>query len=120
MQSRGKPFKEWVDRYTRKTGEPFDIPQGFKLAFDEAKGFFVFGFGTYKGEQWLELKQTCVDEWKWVFSAIEDVVRQNGLAGVLTTIKTNPRAYARLTGGKHIETDKEGRHVIAWRTEDYV
>ncbi len=103
-----------------KTGEEFEIPSGFLLAFDEHHGFFVFGYGTYNDELWLEIKQTCTDEHKWVFSAVEDTVHRNRLAGVLTTIKTNPRAYARLTGGKHIETDAEGRHVIAWRAEDYV
>ena len=111
---------EWVDRYEKKTGEPFSVPVGHKFAFDEQHGFFVFVIGEHKGKQWLEFKQTCVDDWKWVFSVVEDVVKANGLAGTLTTIKTNPRAYARLTGGKHIETIADGRHIIAWRTEDYV
>ena len=33
---------EWISKYTRKTGEQFNVPDGFQLAFDEQHGFFLF------------------------------------------------------------------------------
>ena len=111
-------FDEWVSRYVRKTGDVVNIPEHFQLAFDEQHGFFVFGFSEWKGKHWLEIRQTCVNSWMWVFNAVATTVVDNKLAGVLTYTKHNPSAYARLTGAKYIETLSDGYHVFIWEVQD--
>ena len=113
-----KTIETWIADYERKTGEKFSIPPNFQLAFDEQHGFFVFGFSEWKGKHWLELRQTCVNSWMWVFNAIATTVLDNNLAGVLTYTKHNPKAYTRLTGAKYIETLSDGCHVFIWEVQD--
>ena len=111
-------FDKWVERYEHKTGDKVFIPDGFQLAFDEQHGFFVFGFVMWQGKEWLEIRQTCVDSWQWVYQSVEDTVYMNNLAGVLTYTKRNPKAYAKQTGAKYIETLSDGCHVFIWEVQD--
>lgn len=54
-------FEDFVAKYEKKTGDKFEIPDGFQLAFDETHGFFAFGFGNWQGKTWLEICATYVD-----------------------------------------------------------
>ena len=111
-------LQEWIDRYETKTGDTFSVNDGFQLAFDLEHGFFVFGFVMWQGKGWLELRQTCVNSWQWVYQSVEDTVYMNNLAGVLTYTKRNPKAYAKLTGAKYVETLSDGCHVFVWEVQD--
>jgi hypothetical protein len=42
VQGISMTLADWVTRYESKTGEQFSVPDGFKLAFDEQRGFFYF------------------------------------------------------------------------------
>ena len=111
-------LQEWIDRYESKTGDTFSVADGFKFAFDEEHGFFVFGFTEWNGKAWLQFGATCVNSWKWIFESVIDTVKLNNLAGCLTLTKANPKAYARLTGAKYQCTDNEGYHVFTWEVQD--
>lgn len=109
---------EWIAKYEKKTGEQFSMPDGFQLAFDLDHGFFVFGFGEWKGKSWLELKQTCVNDWQWLRDCVKESVYANKLNGVLATTNRNHKAYSKLTGAKYAETLADGRHVLIWEVSD--
>lgn len=66
-----KSLEEFVAKYEKKTGDKFEVPDGFQLAFDEAHGFFVFGFGNWQGKTRLEICATAkllliggLDKWQ--------------------------------------------------------
>src|SRR5665647_2061393 len=111
-------ISDFIQKYKAKTGDAFSIPDGFQIAFDEQHGFFIFGFSKWDNRDWLEIQQTCVDSWLWVFGAVVETIIDNGLAGVLTYTRRNPKAYARLTGAKYIETLPGNCHMFILEVQD--
>lgn len=108
---------DYITKYESKTGEQFNVPEGFQLAFDEKHGFFVFGFGEWKGKQWLEIGATQVDSWKWLYDSVKDTVLQNDLAGVIATTHRNPKAFVKLTGASRYE-EYNGLFVVIWEVQN--
>lgn len=111
-------LSDWITRYESKTGEQFSVPDGFQLAFDEAHGFFVFGFSLWQGKEWLQFGATCVDSWQWVFDSVKDTVIMNNLAGCLAKTKRNSKAFGKLLGAKYQGIDDDGSHIFTWEVSD--
>ena len=93
---------EWVAKYERKTGEQFNVPDGFQLAFDEAYGFFCFSLDERDGIKFFNIAHTCVNSWKWVIDCSRPLAVAFGAKYFVTATNRNEKAYQRLTGGIRI------------------
>lgn len=88
---------EWVAKYESKTGENFSFPDGFKLAFDEAHGFFLFKPDYRDGVLFINIAHTCTDSWSWVIETLRPYAIALGAKYYATATKRNEKAYQRLT-----------------------
>lgn len=123
-------LREWIDKYNRKTPEPFKRDERFELFFSPEKGFCEAG--TSPDGKMLIIHQLCGDG-KFFKQKIEEAARASGIKMCGTWfVRRDIKAYIRLFGYRVEEeetlpdgskryrlreknTDRQGFASPAWR-----
>ena len=94
-------FDEWVEKYNKKTPEPFKRDERFLLYFLPDKGFCEVG----QTENMVIINQLCGDARFWK-AKISEMARKIGIKKCGTwCIRQQVKAYIRLFGYKIVKTE---------------
>lgn len=106
-------LEEWIEKYNKRSSEPFKEDTGYSLYFNQDKGFCEIGFGN----NLVIINQLCGDG-RWWKNKVDLMAEQVGIHhGGTWCVRKEVKAYIRLFGYRIVEVEytsdgKERYHCL--------